>query len=107
MLSRNAKNILRILDKATDHRRSFNSLQLDLHLSWNDVRSACDALVSHRLAFYDGNAPEHAPAAILSEPGRHYAAYTAKQVGAYIVKSVVVPIIVALITTLVTHYLIC
>lgn len=109
MLSNNAKAVYKYLLAAPDHERSYNSIQLELHLSWNDVESACRMLVEHDLAFYKAYTGSSPNAVVLNENGRHRATFDMNRLGSFLFKSVLVPVIVAIITaiatTLITQHL--
>lgn len=102
MLSRNAKAIYKHLLTAPDHERSYSSLQLELHFSWNDVESGCRMLVERNLAFFKSYTDTFPSVVVLNENGRHKAMFNANRLTSFLLKSVLVPIFVAIITAVIT-----
>lgn len=102
MLSCNAKNILRALREATDHELTYNALMLDLHLSWNDVKSASDMLVEQRLAFRKEKGAFPVSSVVLNENGRDLRRYRFNNAVSFLFRSVIVPIFVAAVVAFLT-----
>lgn len=105
MLSKNASRIYQSLKKADENELSYNDLMSQFDMEYNSVYSACQQLVSHRFAREINYSPS-APWGIgLTEEGRNKGRYYATLICRFLFKSVVVPIVVAFVTTLITLWI--
>lgn len=109
MLSKNERNIFRLAKNSKENKVDYTVAQETLGLSSDDVRAACKGLISKDLAEEKRYSPSHGAwipwGIVLSEKGRHRFRYAMESLGLFLLKSILVPIIVAFITTLITIWL--
>lgn len=104
MLSRNAKKVL-VITKGTG-KSAYLDLKKQLGWEFDDVRSACLQLIEAGLAVEKDYAPMPGHRAawgiVLTEEGRNSKKYFWAKAGAFLFKSIAVPIAVAAITAFIT-----
>ena len=109
MLSKDARRVLHILRKSPDYSMEFSDMQQRMDWNFTKAKSVGDQLVAQGFAkerychpmpgatLYSG--------IVLTEEGRYSRTYFWSKVGSFLFKSIVVPIIVAFVTTLITLWL--
>ena len=109
MLSKNEREIFRLAKDSKENKIKYSKAQELLNLSFDDVKSACKSLISKNLAeekHYSPHPGSWIPwGIVLSERGRHRIRYAIEDFISFLFKSILVPIVVAFITTLFTIWL--
>ena len=109
MLSKNERDILRLAKKSKENKIQYSKAQESLNISFDDVKSACRSLISKNLAdeaFYSPTVNSRIPwGIVLSEKGRHRFRYALEAIFSFLVKSIIVPVVVSFLTTLITIWL--
>lgn len=106
MLSRNAKRIFRTAKKSNSYKVAYKELESQLGLDADSVHSACKQLFDMGLAeektvhYARGTASPWG--IVLSERGRNRWRYTLEKVGLFFLRELLLPIIVSILTTLIT-----
>lgn len=109
MLTKNAKSVLRQANKDASGKISFEDLQKKLKLDADETERVCNHLIlegyasSLRKQYTTGTGK---PCGIaLTEKGKHWINYRLSVLGSFIAKSVVTPIVVSILTTLITIWI--
>lgn len=107
LLSKNAKLVFKHLKLHSDQKMAYQYIVRDLSLGPSDVKSACHQLILAGLATEYDYAPMPGGGAkpwgiSLTEEGRSSRKYFWLKVGNFLFRSIITPIIVAFITTMVT-----
>ena len=109
MLSKNERNIFKLAKKSNENKVEYTDAQKSLKLSRDDVQSACNSLISRGLAEEKKYSPTHGSwipwGIVLSEKGRHRARYALEEFLSFLFRSILVPIVVAFLTSLITIWL--
>lgn len=110
MLSRNAKKILKITKRTAKKAMAYEDMKQVLGWDYDKIHSACDQLIQKNLAkekagiALPGWRGSSAWGIVLSEEGRSRWVYTAEELTKFLIKSVLVPIGVSILTTLLTMF---
>lgn len=106
MFSKNERNIIRLISKSKQNKISYYEAKKSLGIECDDVKSACNSLISKGYAEEKSYAPMPGSLVpwgiVLSEKGRHRFRYAIESVASFLFRSILVPIIVAFATTLIT-----
>lgn len=109
MLSKNERRIFKLAKDSKENKIQYSKAQELLNLSSDDVRTACRSLISKNLAdetFYSPTVNSWIPwGIVLSEKGRHRLRYALEAFFSFLIKSIIVPVIVSFLTTLITIWL--
>lgn len=109
MLSKNERKIFRLAKTSKVNKIEYSMAQETLGLSYDDVQAACKSLISRGLAEEKKYSPSHGAwipwGIVLSEKGRHRVRYAVESLCSFLFRSILVPIIVAFLTTLITIWL--
>lgn len=109
MLSRNEKRILKLANKTDGHKVEYDVIEKTLKICSDDVHSACRSLISKDLViekFYSPSPTSWIPwGIVLSENGRHRFRHSLEKFSLFILKSILVPMVVSILTTLLTMFL--
>ena len=109
MLSKNERDIFRLAKKSNENKVEYSAAQESLGLSYDDVQSSCKSLIEKGLASEKRYSPSQGAwipwGIVLSEKGRHRIRYAVETFSSFFVKSVLVPILVSILTTLFTIWL--
>ena len=109
MLTKDAKSVLKQANKSSSGKISFEDLQKALNWNHDDVERVCNHLIlegyanSLRKQYTAGMG--NAFGITLTEKGKHWIKYRLSVLCSFVAKSVITPIIVSVITTLVTMWL--
>lgn len=109
MLTKNAKAVLRQAGKSDSGKISFEDLQAALKFSADEIERICNHLIlegyasSLRKQYTAGVG--NAYGIVLTEKGKHWVKDRINTLVSFVAKSVLTPIIVSVITTLVTMWL--
>ncbi len=109
MISRDAKKVLVLAKKSTDKTVFYRALEESFGWDFYKAKSICSQLVEQGYASVRMGHPknpfagEESPCGIvLTEEGREHWKYTLEKVGKLVLCDIVLPIVVAVITTLIT-----
>lgn len=110
MLSKNARRIFEIAKSSEGEKISYIGLEKQLGWDFDKVQSAANQLIEAGLADNKYYSPlpgrgEILWGIVLTEEGRNSRAYFWAKVGAFLFKSIAVPIFVAFATALITAYI--
>lgn len=107
MLSKNAKKVLKIVQKSESYKIAYFDLKKQLGWDIDQVRSACNQLIMDDLAAEKSSiaipgTPPSPWGIVLQEKGRYRWKYIMVDCAKFILKSIIVPVIVSALTTLIT-----
>ena len=106
MLSRNSRKIFALIKQTENKQYAYFDLKKELGWDHDAVRSACQQLINSGLAIETEYSPmpgHRLPwGIVLTEEGRHSKKYFWAKAGAFLFKSIAVPIAVAAITAFIT-----
>lgn len=109
MLSKNERKIFKLAKKSKENKLDYSVAQETLGITYDDVQSACKSLILRGLAEEKKYSPSHEAwipwGIVLSEKGRHRVRYAVEEFLSFLLRSILVPIIVAFLTTLITIWL--
>lgn len=98
MLSKTASKIFRLLRKSKDGELMFDEIRSLVRERRGELMSACKSLVAQGYAEWSDTPPRNGTYLILTDKGRHYFVYRINAVSDFLVKSIIVPIVVTLLT---------
>ena len=106
MLSKNAKEIMKLARKSPGAKVSYSEIKDKMDIDYDSAKSACLQLINAGLAVEKDFSPmpgSRIPwGIVLSENGREPTKYVVNEALMYVVKSILVPIIVSVVTTILT-----
>lgn len=106
MFSKNERDILKLISKSKQSKISYHEAKESIGIEYDDVKSACSSLISKGYAeekYYSPMPGSLVPwGIVLSEKGRHRFRYAVETFASFVFRSVLVPIIVAFATTMIT-----
>ncbi len=109
MFSRNERKIFELAKRSKQNKVSYQEMKDSIGIGHDDAKSACNSLIEKGYAsekYYSPIPGSSIPwGIVLSEKGRHRLRYVIELFISFLVKSVIVPIVVAFITTLITIWL--
>lgn len=109
MLSKNERNIFKLARKSKENKIKYTDAQESLKLGRDDVQSACNGLILKGLAEEKKYSPTHGSwipwGIVLSEKGRHRFRCWIESLCIFLAKSILVPMVVSILTTLLTMWI--
>lgn len=109
MFSKNEHDILNLAKKSKKNKISYQEAAESLCIEHDDVKAACNSLIAKGYAEEKSYAPipnsTVAWGIVLSEKGRHRFRYAVESLFSFMFRSILVPIIVAFATTLITIWI--
>lgn len=98
MLTKNASKIFRMLKKSKNGKLMFDEIRNSIRAPRDELMSACKSLVERGLAEWSDPQPRNGTYLVLTERGRHRFVYGVNALTDFLLKSILVPVVVTLLT---------
>lgn len=109
MFSKNERDVLDLAKKSNKNKISYQEAAESLGIEHDDVKAACNSLIAKGYAEEKSYSPMPGSCVawgiVLSEKGRHRFRYAVEALFSFMFRSILVPIIVAFVTTLITIWI--